>query len=215
MHHWSPQGGAPGSTTSETRGHGARHLAESSPIAPVSPLGEVRAELLAARAEHPALTASVVASDLVGPTAVAQSSAIVATVLAPATTGRRVWAMGDPDAPHAVTSIPDLARALIAAIAIASTDGTVLTAPTPAARSQRDMARDAARTNGSSDPTVSPLPRAILAAGGIVSPMLRELARQHYLWAAPSEIHPGRLTTELGLAPTPWNRTLAEWHAAR
>src|SRR5699024_1937441 len=55
-------------------GEGARSLAETSAPAPASPLGQVRARLLAARAAHPARTLSVVAADLIGPTAEAQSS---------------------------------------------------------------------------------------------------------------------------------------------
>ncbi|WP_053354075.1 NAD-dependent epimerase/dehydratase family protein [Leucobacter musarum] len=196
-------------------GRGAVQLHEHLPLAPVSPLGEVRAELLAARAAHSARTASVIASDLVGPTATARSSVMLGMVLTPSAAGRGAWVLGDPDAPHAVTTIPDLARAMIAAIPLASTVDTRLTAPTDAARSQRQMATDAARVAGKPARTTHRIPDTLFALAGPFSPMMREMQHQRYLWAAPSVIVPGRLTTELGLEPTPWEHTLVEWHTGR
>lgn len=189
-------------------GVGARDLSEGSRIAPVSPLGRVRAGLLAARAAHPARTASVVASDLVGPTARPKTSVIMATVLGPAAAGHRAWVMGDPDAPHAVTYIPDLARAMSAAVPLASRADAVLIAPTAPARSQRRMAEDAAAAVGRSPAGASRIPSFAFAACAPFSPTTRELFRQRYLWNAPSELRPGRLTTELGLEPTPWQTVL-------
>lgn len=196
-------------------GRGARQLHEDLPLAPVSPLGEVRAELLTARAAHPARTASVIASDLVGPTATAQSSVVLGMVLTPSAAGRGAWALGDPDAPHAVTTIPDLARAMITAIPLASAADTRLTAPTDTARSQRQMAADAARVAGRPARATHRIPGALFALAGPFSPMMREMQRQQYLWAAPSVIVPGRLTIEFGLEPTPWEETLIEWHSGR
>ena len=196
-------------------GMGARDLAETTPITPASPLGRVRADLLAARAAHPARTASVVASDLVGPTARPATSVVLSTVLRPAAAGRRAMVLGDPDAPHAVTYLPDLTRAMAAAVPRAAASDTVLIAPTPAARSQRDMARDAAAAAGREPAGVSGIPNALLAVGAPFSASTRELFHQRYLWSAPSELRPGRLTTELGLEPTPWSDVLAEWAATR
>ena len=190
-------------------GPGARELSEDAPIDPVSPLGRVRADLLSAR------TASVVASDLVGPTARPGTSVILATVLNRVAAGRRAWVMGDPDAPHAVTYIPDLARGMISAAALARSGGTVLVAPTGEARSQRRMAQDAATVAGSGAPRVSRIPSAAFALGAPVSPVARELFHQRYLWNAPSALRPGRLVTELGLTPTPWSAVLAEWASSR
>lgn len=192
-------------------GHGAQDLSEGSAIAPASPLGHVRADLLAARAAHPARTASVVASDLVGPTARPASAVILSTVLASAAAGRRARVLGDPDAPHAVTYLRDLTRAMAAAVPLAAASDAVLIAPTPPARSQRTMAADAAAAVGRAPAGVSAIPNAVLAAAAPFSPAVRELFRQRYLWSAPSELRAGRLTTELGIAPTPWDDVLAEW----
>ncbi|PRI10241.1 NAD-dependent epimerase/dehydratase family protein [Leucobacter massiliensis] len=192
-------------------GRGAVDLGETSPIAPASPLGEVRAELLSARSAHPARTASLVASDLVGPTAHAKSSVILGTVLAPAAAGRRAWVLGDPDAPHALTYLPDLSRAMIAAASLARTGGTVLNAPTGPPLSQRRMAEDAARAVGRKPAGASRIPSAALGACAPFSPAFREIFRQRYLWDSPSALQPGRLTTEFGLDPTPWSEVLREW----
>lgn len=195
-------------------GLGARTLSERAPLAPVSPLGEVRAELLRARAAHRARTASIVASDLFGPTATGAGSVVLSTVVKPASKGKSAWALGDPDVAHAVTYIPDLSRAMIAAVPLAEQGGTTLLAPTAPARTLRQMASDAATIAGQAQPERAKVTRisgALLAIGGLFSAPMRELRNQQYLWAAPSTLEAGRLTTELGLQPTPWADTLAEW----
>lgn len=189
-------------------GLGARELDENAVPAPVSPLGRVRAELLAARAAHPARTASVIASDLVGPTAAPKASVIRSTIISPASRGRQVWVMGDPDAPHAVTYIPDLTRAMIAAASLARRGGITLNAPTDTARSQRQLAEAVTRAAGYDAADVHRIPAAAFALCAPFSPTTRELFRQRYLWAAPSTIRPGRLTTELGIRAAGWDEIL-------
>lgn len=196
-------------------GRGAQGLTESAPLTPASPLGHVRAELLTARGTHQARTISVVASDLFGPTSTTKGSVMLATVVGPASRGDRVWVLGDPDAPHAVTYLPDLTRAMIASVPLAKRGGTILTAPTGPARSQRQMAADVADTVGRPGPVrVKGIPSAAFALCAPFSPTTRELYRQRYLWQAPSELRPGRLTTELNLEPTPWDAVLNEWAGA-
>ena len=192
-------------------GLGARDLSEDSPIAPVSPLGRVRAQLLKTRASHTARTASVVASDLLGPTSTKGGSVVLGTLLAPASKGARAWAMGDPDAPHAITYTPDLTRAMLAAVPLARQGGATLLAPTAPARSQRLIVADAAAAAGLSPAGVTRIPTAAFALGALFAAPMRELFHQRYLWNAPSELLPGLLTTELGLLPTPWERVLEEW----
>lgn len=196
-------------------GRGARSVGEQSPLAPVSPLGEVRAALLEARAAHPARTASVIASDLIGLTAAAQTSVVLGMIFTPVAAGRTAWLLGDPDAPHAVTAIPDLCRAMIASVPLAAPNDTRLIAPTPPARSQRKMAGDAAAALGLPPGRVLRIPPALLAIAGAGSPMMREMFHQRYLWESPSELVPGRLTADLGLEATPWEQTLSAWAEPR
>ncbi len=192
-------------------GQGAQHLLEDSPLAPVSPLGRVRAQLLKTRASHTARTASVVASDLLGPTSTKGGSVVLGTLLTPASKGARAWAMGDPDAPHAITYTPDLTRAMLAAVPLARQGGVTLLAPTAPARSQRLIVANAAAAAGLSPAGVTRIPTAAFALGALFAAPMRELFHQRYLWNAPSELLPGLLTTELGLLPTPWERVLEEW----
>ncbi len=192
-------------------GRGAQHLSEHSPLAPVSPLGRVRAQLLEARAAHRARTASVVASDLLGPTSTSNGSVVLGTLLVPASRGARAWALGDTNAPHAITYTPDLTRAMLAAVSLAKQGGVTLLAPTAPARSQRQVVADAAAAARCVNAGISRVPTAAFALGAPFSATMRELFHQRYLWNAASELLPGLLTTELGLLPTPWERVLEEW----
>lgn len=188
----------------------ARDLHEGAPLAPISPLGEVRADLLRARAAHPAATLSVVGSDLIGPSASAGSVAAL-TVVGPLAAGRRAWLLGGPDAPHSWTSIPDLSRAMIHcavhADRLAPAGDAVLHCPTAAPRSLRELAEDAAQILGRPARTAT-VPRAALHLARPFHPMLRELDRQQYLWREPCVLQPGRLILEGELSPTPWEDAL-------
>ncbi len=203
-------------------GTGARRLAEDSPPDPVAPLGRVRAALLRNRAAHPAQTLSVVAADLLGPTAAPGTSVFLAMVLTPVARGRRAWVLGDPDAPRSATYLPDLTRAMATAADRAdefAPDGdAVLLAPSLPPLAQREMARRAAEALHGADgvrpvPPVSRIPAAVFSAAGLVSPMARELHNQQYLWRAPAVMGEGRLVRDFDLRPSSWDDVLAEWAA--
>jgi nucleoside-diphosphate-sugar epimerase len=195
-------------------GEGARDLSEDAAWEPASPLGEVRRRLLAAREAHPARTLSVVAADLLGPTANPQTSVYKMMVLGPARRGRTAWVMGDPDASRSFTYIPDLSAAMVVAArrceALAPGGSAVLMAPSGGPLSQRQMAADAARVSGRRRVRVRRIPRWVFTVGGILSPMMRELGRQSYLWRQPSVLRAGRLTDEYGMTPTPWDAVVRE-----
>lgn len=178
-------------------GTAARSLTEPLIPDPVSPLGRVRAELLAARATHPARTLSIAAADLIGPTANPQTSVFLLLTINPAAQGRTVWTLGDPDHPRSVTTIPDLTAAMIAAAQraeeLAPHGDAVLTAPSLPPRSQRQIAAGAARDTGAREPRVLRIPWWVLRMAGKFSPLMRELRDQRYLWEAPAVIEPGAL----------------------
>lgn len=203
-------------------GMGAQHLAEDSPLDPVAPLGRVRAALLRNRAAHPAQTLSVVAADLLGPTAAPATSVFLSMVLTPVARGRRAWVLGDPDAPRSATYIPDLTRAMATAAdradEFASDGDAVLLAPSLPPLTQREMARRAAKALHGADgvrpaPPVSRIPAAAFSAAGLFSPMARELSNQQYLWRAPAVVGEGRLVRDFDLRPSSWHDVLAEWAA--
>lgn len=178
-------------------GRGAHDLREHPAVSPCTPLGDVRAELLATRAAHPARTLSVVAGDLIGPTATAQGSIPTASVIAPVRAGRTAWVIGDPDVPHAMTAIPDLARAMLRAAGgadrFAPTGDAVLLAPS-ASPSLRELAETTAQEAGTGRARIRRVPFWPLASGGALSPTLRSLHQQRYLWEEPTAIHAETLT---------------------
>ncbi|AIT60084.1 NAD-dependent epimerase/dehydratase family protein [Corynebacterium doosanense] len=175
-----------------------RRLQEGSPTHPCTPLGEVREELLAARRVHPARTVSVVAGDLVGPTADPAGSVPTMTVIDRVQQGKTGLVLGDPDAPHTMTYLPDLAKAMIWCASSTSADA-VLHAPSPHAISLRELADLVVP-----DSTVRRLPFAPLGVAGVLSPTVRSLFQQRYLWTSPAVLEPGVLSDVEGLAPTPW-----------
>lgn len=190
-------------------GHQAQDLDEGAPPAPCSPLGRVRADLLAARAAHPARTRSVVASDLVGRGASRTASVPLLTVVEPVLTGRAPWVMGDPHAPHSVTDLEDMACAMLAAARDADpSPDRVLHAPTPPASSLQELADEVARIAGVPRRRSHCVPVLALRAIGAVSPTARALAQQSYLWRRPCVLQPGALTAA-GMAPRSWEEIVA------
>jgi len=190
----------------------ARSLSEplgADELTPASPLGEVRADLLAARRSHRARTVSVVAADLVGPTADPKSSVLHLLVFAPALSSRTVWVLGDPDVARSMTTIPDLTAAMVIAAEHAATiaaDGdAVVTAPSTGPLSQRAMAREVAVAAGVRPRPVHTIPWWALKVAGVFSPMMRELRDNRYLWDAPAVISPGSLELGYGLTPYSWD----------
>jgi nucleoside-diphosphate-sugar epimerase len=194
-------------------GTGAQELHEGAPLAPVSPLGEVRAELLSARKAHPATTLSVVAADLLGPTASATTSVFLQLVLGPASHGKTAWVMGDPDVRRSATYIPDLTRAMITAgqnaKELASDGDAVLMSPSSGPLTQREMATSAASAAHQGEANVRRLPWPVFTAVGPFSAQFKELRRQRYLWDSPAVVEPGILTRRFGLKATPWTSVLA------
>lgn len=193
-------------------GTGAQRLHESTPTNPASPLGEVRAELLAARRAHPATTLSIVAADLLGPTAVPATSVFLQLVLGPSSQGRTAWIMGVADVPRSVTYIPDLTRAMVTAAQhaedLAPHGDAVLLSPSTGPLTQREMARSAASAAHQGPAKVRRLPWALFTAVGHFSAQFKQLRRQRYLWDAPAIVEPGVLTSRFGLTPTPWTEVL-------
>jgi len=195
-------------------GTGARDLSEGAPLAPASPLGEIRAELLQARADNAATTLSVVAADLLGPTAVPATSVFLQLVLEPAAKGRRAWVLGDPDVPRTLTAIPDLTAAMAYAAQhaaeLAPASDAILHAPSPSPLSQRELARLTAQLLGTNAKGTSRIPSLVLRSAGLFSSTFRELAHQQYLWRERAVLNPGLLCTERGLQPSPLERIIRQ-----
>lgn len=188
-------------------------------LSPASPLGEVRAELLTARRAHRARTLSVVAADLVGPTAEPKSSVFHLLVLGPAMSARTAWVLGDSDARRSATTIRDLTTAMVVAAehasALAPDGDVVLTAPSTEPLSQREMVGSAAVASGVSPRPVRKIPWWVIRLAGFASPTMRELRANRYLWDMQAIMYPGALESRFNVQASRWDDVLQELVTAR
>ena len=195
----------------------AARLTEGASPTPRDAKGRIRTELMQARRRHAATTVSIVASDLVGPTTRGTGAAVAtALVIEPLLAGRPVVVLADPEAPHSVTHLPDLAEAMLfsaghAEVLTADAPGrsVVLHAPTDTAHSMRELAALTARLAGVRERRMLAVPRRLIALLGRASTLMRELSGIADLWYGPCVLEPGVLTTVHGLEPTPWAEAIA------
>ncbi|MGL4178489.1 MAG: NAD-dependent epimerase/dehydratase family protein [Dermatophilaceae bacterium] len=191
-------------------------LTEDLPMAATDPKGRVRVamaeQLLAA---HRAGRAQVVlgrVSDYFGPHGV--DSALGATFFGRLLAGKRAQWIGALDQPHTMSYLPDVARALVLLGERDEAHGRAWHVPAEAGTGREllrltgdALGRDVAAS------TASPL---MLRAGGLFSPMLRELGHVAYQWTGPWVADHAAFDRAFGpLPPTPMpdavQRTVAWW----
>lgn len=170
--------------------------------------GGVRSALLAARAAHRANTVSVAASDFVGPRSLESHAGD--RLITPVLAGRRGLVIGSADTPHALTYVPDLAAAMIAAADTEAAWNTVQLAPTLPAITMRRFAEQVAAAAGAPAARLRVLPTGALKALGLVWGMGRELAETAPQFTTPWHLDSSATQALLGLAPTPRERVIAE-----
>jgi nucleoside-diphosphate-sugar epimerase len=193
-------------------------MTEDLPLAATGVKGRVRArmwaDLLAAHRAGRVRTTELRASDYFGPGAGEQAflgDRFVPGVLA----GRPVTFIRDTTIPHAWTYLPDVARAL----AIAGVDerawGRPWHIPTGPALSARAFGERLAELAGAPAPRIRELPRSVLYAAGMVSPMLRGMRETAYQFDRPYILDSSDFETTFGVTPTPLddalNATIAWW----
>ncbi len=194
-------------------------LRETDPFSAGTRKGLVRAEmsarLMAARAAGELRTVAVRAADLFGPDMAA--SALGERVWPALIGGRPVGWIGDPDAAHTFTFLPDYARALVRAGAESAAWGRAWHVPSPPNRTPREVLDHAARILGQAPPRIRPMPRWALTGLALVSPLMREVAEMAYQFEAPFHMDASDWRDAFGCAPTPWDAalrdTLAGWGA--
>lgn len=180
---------------------------EGLPDAATDHKGVLRASLWAdARAAHDAGRVRVVevrASDYLGPGIGANGH--VTRVLPAALRGRAVWMVGRTDLPHTFTDVLDVARTLVAAAEDERAHGRTWMVPSNAPRTQRQALTDVLAAAGKPAVPVHRMPAALFRVGGLVSPMLRELADLTYQWTAPYVVDDRESRSHFGIEPTPWD----------
>jgi nucleoside-diphosphate-sugar epimerase len=195
-------------------GHVDAPITEASPRNATSGKPAVRVELLRQRAESATPTVSVAASDFYGPLVrnAHAGERMVPTVMA----GRTMWVIGDPDAAHSWTYVPDFAEAMIRAADDQTLWNTFLLAPTAAPLSQRRLVATYADAAGVTAPAVHGIPAWTLHAIGLVHRDTREMAEMSYQFARPFVIDSSESQRRLGLEPTPLEigtRATVDWWA--
>lgn len=194
-------------------------MREDSPMRATGRKGATRrqmAEELLAAHETGRLRAVVVrASDFFGPGVrdAGFGERLVPRVIA----GKSVSLLGNPDARHSLSYMPDVAATMIAAADDESVWGTVVQVPNAPAVTQRQFVTalaDAAGTNV----RIRRIPLGLLKALGLVVPMMRELTETYYQfdeeWTTDSTV----TEQALHVSATPLERaaqaTVAWWQQA-
>jgi len=185
-------------------------LREDDPLAATGSKGRVRAamweEALAAHRAGRVRVTEARASDFFGPGVVDTShfGRNVARLLA----GRTVRVLGDPDAPHSWTYVPDVGHTL----ALLGTDerawGRPWHVPTAPPLSQRALAERLCSAAGLPTPTVAAFPPASLTLAGLFSAQMRELKETRYQFDRPFVIDSRDCTATFGLEATPVDEAL-------
>ena len=187
------------------------------PLASQGRKGRVRARMwadaMAVHDEGRVAATEARASDFFGPGCTDQShlgSRAIPNLLR----GRTVRFLGDPEAPHSLTYVPDVALTL-------ATLGTDDRAPGRAWHvpshdtSYAAVARRATELAGAPPARISTLPPAMLRVVGLVNPVVRELGETRYQFDRPFLIDASDTTATFGIEPTPLDdalrATVADW----
>ncbi|MCC9312429.1 NAD-dependent epimerase/dehydratase family protein [Kitasatospora sp. RB6PN24] len=156
------------------------------------------------------------ASDFFGP-GVTDGGHLAARVMPKLLRGKAVSALGDPDAPHSWTYLPDVAAALVEVAGEGAAWGRAWHVPTQPPLSTREMVTRLAAAAGSGPVAVRPVPPAVLGLMSLVSPLIRELKEIRYQFDRPFVIDSSAYEAEFALRATPLDEqieaTVAWWRA--
>ena len=194
-------------------------MTESTPFAPISVKGRVRAQLASELAEaHTAgrvRTVSVRASDFFGPHVLA--SAYGERFFEPLLAGKKTELLGDPNSRHSVTYVPDIAAAMTAVAIRPDLWGRAWHAPTADAVTQRELVAIVAAAAGA-DPAFRVLGAWQLRFAGLFIKAAKEGIEMLYEFDHDYIVDSSAIETELGLRPTPLPEaaaTTVEWFRSR
>ena len=186
-------------------------MTAAAPLAATDVKGRTRIRMwtdaLAARAAGRVRVTEARAADFVGPTVPAAQSHLMRQLPA-LRRGRRAWVVGDPDAPHSWSYLPDVAATLAALGTDPSAEGRAWHVPTTPPRSQRQALSDLAAAMGAPPARVSGLPWPVLRGIGLVQPQMREVVDIRHQWDQPFVIDSTETSDVLGLEPTPWEEVV-------
>jgi nucleoside-diphosphate-sugar epimerase len=186
-------------------------LTEDLPLAATGPKGRTRAavwrDALAAHTAGRIRATEVRPSSYLGH---ASQSMVGDRVLPRAAAGRRVQLIGDPDVPHTFTHPIDVARTLVTVAADERGWGRPWHVPSNPPTTQRRVVEEVCDAMGVARVPVGRMPRGMLAALGLVVPILRELGEVRHQYERPWIVDDSAARATFGLAPLPWHEIVAE-----
>ncbi|MFD8707339.1 NAD-dependent epimerase/dehydratase family protein [Kitasatospora sp. NPDC059648] len=186
-------------------------MTEGLPLAATGPKGRVRAAAWEqARALHEAgriRAVEVRASDFFGP-GVTDGGHLASRAMPALLKGRPVSVLGDPDAPHSWTYLPDVARAMAELATGERAWGRPWHVPTAPALPVRTMVERLAAEAGTAPVPVRRLSPAVLAVAGLFSPLLRELRETRYQFDRPFVMDSSACEGAFTLRATPLEQQL-------
>ncbi|MGW6705815.1 NAD-dependent epimerase/dehydratase family protein [Streptomyces sp. NPDC054956] len=196
-------------------------MTEGLPLAATGTKGRVRAagwEQARALHEQGRIRAvEVRASDFFGP-GVTDGGHLAGRVVPQLLRGKAVSTLGDPDAPHSWTYLPDVARALVEVAGEERAWGRPWHVPTLPPLSFREMADRLAARSGTAPAVVRRLPPAVLAVAGLFSPLLRELKEVRYQFDRPFVLDSSAYEAAFTVRATPVDEQVeatVDWWRAR
>ncbi|MFF3672593.1 NAD-dependent epimerase/dehydratase family protein [Streptomyces sp. NPDC002120] len=188
-------------------------LTEELPLAATGTKGRVRAAVWEqARKLHEqgrVRAVEVRASDFFGP-GVTEGGHLAGRVLPPLLRGRPVSTLGDPDAPHSWTYLPDVARTLVEVAGEERAWGRPWHVPTEPALSVREMVDRLAAQAGTGPVAVRRIPPAALGLASLFSPLIRELKEIRYQFDRPFTVDAHAYEAAFGGRATPLDEQVKE-----
>jgi nucleoside-diphosphate-sugar epimerase len=194
---------------------------ESTPEIPPTRKGALRKELhdrlVEAGKTQGLRWTAVRASDYYGPGATFQSMLGTQYFLKPLLNGGRPRVVGSMEQPHSVTYVEDYGRALAVAALDPRAYGRSWIVPNDRTRTARETAQVFFNATGR-DKKLGVIPRPLIMALGVFSPLLRELVEMLYQKEEPYVVDGSEFAARFGFSPTPLEegvrRTLAWYQAA-
>lgn len=186
---------------------------EATPVAPVTPKGELRAQLSALRLDA-ARRGDVAlaigrASDYFGPAL--PNSFFSDRFFTRILHGKAGECWGDPEQPHSYTYADDVASALVTlgTRPEAVSEGPLWMLPTAPAETTRQLVERLGRALDV-DARVARVPGAVKALLGLFLPFVREVNKMSYQWEAPFVVDDAKFRRVFGQRATPVERQVAE-----
>ena len=187
-------------------------MTEKLPLAATGPKGRLRAALWeqAQRLHEQGRIKAVEvrASDFFGP-GVTDGGHLAARVVPRLLSGKPVSTLGDPDAPHSWTYVPDVARTLVEIAGEERAWGRAWHVPTQPALSTREMVGRLAAQARTGPVAVRRLSPAVLGVAAVFSPLLRALKEIRYQFDRPFVVDSSAYEAEFAARATPLDEQIA------